>query len=40
MVHTYNFGPKKDFDNNVFLMFHRFGDNITGYVFYDGFSEN
>ena len=30
----------KAFDNNVFLTFHRFGDDITVYVFYDGIYEN
>ena len=34
MVHICNFCPGKVFNNNVFLMFHRFGDDITVYVLY------
>ena len=40
MVPICNFCPRNKFDNNVFLMFHRFGDNITVYILYDGISEN
>ena len=40
MVHICNFCPKKVFHNNVFLMFHRFGDNSTIYVLYGEISEN
>ena len=40
MVHICNFCLGKVFDNNVFLMFSRFGDDITIYVLYDGISDN
>ena len=40
MIHICNFCPRKVFDSNMFLMFNRFGDNTTVYVFYDGISEN
>ena len=40
MVHIWNFGLRKVFHNNVFFMFHRFVDNITAYVLYDGISKN
>ena len=40
MVHICNFCPGKVFKKNVLLMFHKFGDDITVYVRYDGISEN
>ena len=40
MVHICNFYPGKVFNNNLFLMFHRFGNDITVYVLYDGISKN
>ena len=40
MVHICNFCLGKVFHNNVFLMFSRFGDDITIYVLYDGISDN
>ena len=40
MVHICNFCPRKVFDKNVVLMFHRSGDDITIYVPYNGISEN
>ena len=35
IAHICNFCPRKLFDNNVFLMFYRLGDNITVYLLYD-----
>ena len=40
MIHICSFCARKGFDSNAFLMFHRFGDDITVYVLPAGFSEN